>query len=138
MLSVAAIKRAHKRIDYLVREFAALGGKRPDWPVWLVVAGGRDEHSDELMTWGRELLGDRVRFLPNYPRERMPELYRAADLFVLCSLKEMMPIALLEATASGLPSLVNRHPVVEWMVGRAARRSKWDATACCEIRWRNI
>ena len=100
-----------------MQEFAALGGMRPDWPVCLVVAGGRDNQSDELMAWGRELLGDRVRFLPNYPRERMSELYQAADLFVLCSLKEMMPIALLEATASGLPSLVNRHPVVEWMVG---------------------
>ncbi len=40
-----------------------------------------------------------------------------ADLFALCSLKEMMPIALLEAAASGLPCLVNRHPVLEWMIG---------------------
>jgi glycosyltransferase involved in cell wall biosynthesis len=51
----------------------------------------------------------------------MPDLYRTADVFVLCSLKEMMPIALLEATASGLPCLVNRHPVVEWMVGPGGR-----------------
>jgi glycosyltransferase involved in cell wall biosynthesis len=47
----------------------------------------------------------------------MDALYRAADLFVLCSLKEMMPIALLEASASGLPTLVNHHPVLQWMVG---------------------
>ena len=32
----------------------------------------------------------------------MADLYRAADLFVLCSLKEMMPIALIEAGASRL------------------------------------
>ena len=30
---------------------------------------------------------------------------------------EMMPIALIEATASGLPCLVNRHPVLDWISG---------------------
>jgi glycosyltransferase involved in cell wall biosynthesis len=29
----------------------------------------------------------------------------------------MMPVAVLEATASGLPCLVHQHPVLEWMVG---------------------
>ena len=47
----------------------------------------------------------------------MAELYRAADIFTLGSLKEMMPIALLEATASGLPCVVHRHPVMQWMIG---------------------
>jgi glycosyltransferase involved in cell wall biosynthesis len=47
----------------------------------------------------------------------MAQLYRTADLFVLGSLKEMMPIAILEAAASGLPCLVNAHPVMQWMVG---------------------
>ena len=28
-----------------------------------------------------------------------------------------MPIALLEAISSGLPALVNRYPVEEWMIG---------------------
>ena len=86
-------------------------------PVWLVVAGGWEQETDDLVAEGEQLLGDRVRFLVRFPRERMPELYRAADLFVLGSLKEMMPIALLEATASGLPCLVHRHPVLEWMIG---------------------
>jgi glycosyltransferase involved in cell wall biosynthesis len=47
-------------------------------------------------------------------------LYRALDVFVLPSLFEMMPIALLEALASGVPALVNRHPVLEWMIGAGA------------------
>jgi glycosyltransferase involved in cell wall biosynthesis len=117
VLSAAAIKCHHKRVDHVIREFAALRANAPDLPAWLVVAGGRENETDELITLGRELLGERVRFLVRFPRSRMPELYRAADLFCLGSLLEMMPIALLEATASGLPCLVHRQPVMEWMIG---------------------
>jgi 1,2-diacylglycerol 3-alpha-glucosyltransferase len=117
VLTAAAIKRSHKRIDYLLQEFARLRSARPQVPVWLVAAGGWETETDELVRIGQETLGDRVRFLVRFPRERMADLYRSADLFVLCSLKEMMPIALLEATGSGLPCLVHRHPIMEWIVG---------------------
>jgi 1,2-diacylglycerol 3-alpha-glucosyltransferase len=117
VLSVAAITRHHKRIDYLIAEFARLRNASPDLPVWLVVAGGWESATDELVAEGTRLLGDRVRFLVRFPRPRMPELYRVADVFTLCSLFEMMPIALIEATASGLPCLINRHPILEWMTG---------------------
>lgn len=120
-LAAAAIKRSHKRIDWLIGEFAALRERRPDLPVWLVVAGGREDETDEVIAEGRRRLGDRVRFLVRFPRERMPELYRAADVFMLGSLKEMMPIALLEATSSGLPCLVHPHPVMRWMIGPGGR-----------------
>lgn len=117
VLCAAAIKREHKRIDYLLDEFSRFRNMAPDLPVWLVVAGATDACSQELISKGRAELGDRVRFLVNFPRNRMAELYRAANLFVLCSLREMMPVALLEATATGLPCLINRHPILEWMVG---------------------
>lgn len=117
VLTAAAIKKRHKRIDSLLDEFSRLRAQRSDLPVYLVIAGGREEETDELMARGREQLGDRVRFLVSFPRERMAELYRTGDIFVLCSLKEMMPIALLEATACGLPCLINQHPVVTWMAG---------------------
>jgi glycosyltransferase involved in cell wall biosynthesis len=117
VLTAAAIKRNHKRIDHLIGDFARLREAAPDLPVWLVVAGGWETETDELIAEGTRRLGDRVRFLVRFPRPRMPELYRAADVFALCSLFEMMPIALIEATASGLPCVVNRHPVVEWMTG---------------------
>jgi 1,2-diacylglycerol 3-alpha-glucosyltransferase len=117
LLVAAAIKRGHKRIDYVLGEFAAARERRPDLPIYLVIAGGWEKETDALIAEGTRSLGDRVRFLVRFPRSRMPELYRAADLFALGSLKEMMPIALLEATASGLPCLVNRHPVMEWMIG---------------------
>jgi glycosyltransferase involved in cell wall biosynthesis len=117
VLSVAAIKCGHKRVDHLIGEFARLLEARPHVPAYLVVAGGWEADTDDLVAEGTRRLGDRVRFLVRFPRARMPELYRAADVFALASLFEMMPIALIEATASGLPCVVNRHPVLEWMVG---------------------
>ncbi|WZP01122.1 glycosyltransferase family 4 protein (plasmid) [Isosphaeraceae bacterium EP7] len=117
VLSVAAIKRDHKRIDYLLEEFADLLKASGNRSVWLVVAGGWETDTDDLVRRGQETLGDRVRFLVRFPRDRIADLYRLADVFVLCSLREMMPLALLEAVASGLPCLVNRHPVLQWMIG---------------------
>jgi 1,2-diacylglycerol 3-alpha-glucosyltransferase len=118
VVTAAAIKRQHKRIDYLLDEFAGVLNRHPDVPAWLVVAGGWEQETDELVAAGRALLGDRVRFLVRFPRSRMPELYRLADLFVLCSLREMLAIVLLEAMASGTPCVVHRHPVVEWVMGQ--------------------
>ncbi len=117
ILTAAAIKRHHKRIDHLIAEFAKLQELAPKNNVYLVVAGGWESDTDELIAEGTRVLGERVRFLVRFPRVRMPELYRAADAFVLCSLFEMMPIALIEAAASGLPCFVHRHPILEWMTG---------------------
>ena len=117
VLTAAAIKRGHKRIDHLIAEFGRLRDAHPEMPVWLVIAGGWESETDELVAEGKRLLGDRVRFLVRFPRERMPDLYRIANVFVLCSLFEMMPIALIEATATALPCVVHRHPILEWMTG---------------------
>jgi len=133
VLSVAAVKKHHKRIDYLIREFESLLNWATDAPVagdtgdrhptsdlrppLLLVAGAREHDTAELMAYAEDRLAGQARFLIDVPREQMPDILRAADVFALCSLKEMMPIALLEATASGLPCLVQKYPVEEWMIG---------------------
>jgi 1,2-diacylglycerol 3-alpha-glucosyltransferase len=111
ILTAAAIKRHHKRIDYLIDEVARV----PD--VILIVAGGSEYETESVIAEGTAKLGDRVRFLVKYPRSKMPDLYRAANVFVLASHFEMMPIALVEACASGLPCITHDHPVMRWMTG---------------------
>ena len=122
VLCVAAIKKHHKRIDYLIREFAAFlsDSKRP---ATLVIAGGAEEDTAELVALGRDLLGDNVIFREGLQRERMPGLYRTADVFALASLTEMMPIAVLEAIATGLPVICSDTPTFEWMAGPAGLRA---------------
>ena len=116
VLSVAAIKKHHKRVDYLLQEFAQFAAHLGR-PATLVVAGGREPETDEVMQLGQELLGSQVRFLTGVSRERMPGLYQTADIFALASLSEMMPIALLEAIASGLPIACSDTPTLRWMIG---------------------
>ncbi|MEM8670149.1 MAG: glycosyltransferase [Planctomycetota bacterium] len=112
----SAIKPKHKRIDQLIREFAIVLHQRADLPLWWIIAGSGNEETDGMIKLGQELLGDRVRFLVGVPFERMASLYRAADMLVHGSFKEMMPQALLEATGSGLPCIIHAHPVMQWMI----------------------
>jgi glycosyltransferase involved in cell wall biosynthesis len=129
---VAAIKKDHKRIDYLIREFGSVRNSgmiavctgdpsrfspfTPHAP-FLLIAGAVTSETDELWGLAESLAPGRYQMLRDCPRRQMPELYQMMDVFVLPSLFEMMPIALLEALASGLPCLVHQHPVLEWMVG---------------------
>jgi glycosyltransferase involved in cell wall biosynthesis len=126
VLSVAAIKETHKRVGHVIREVTSLRHASPSLPVWLVVAGGLDVETDSVVREGRALLGDHFRALTGFPRERMPDLYRAADLFVLGSLREMMPIALLEATATALPCVTHAHPSLDWIVGAGGVSIRMD------------
>jgi glycosyltransferase involved in cell wall biosynthesis len=119
VLCVAAIKRHHKRVDALIQEFEAFADRCPT-PATLVVAGGREAETDAVVAEGRARLGDRIRFLEQAPRSRIHTLYQAADVFALASLHEMMPIAVLEALASGLPVACNDTPTLRWMTGPAA------------------
>jgi 1,2-diacylglycerol 3-alpha-glucosyltransferase len=118
VLCCAAIGRFHKRIDYLIREFAAFAEGYAGAAL-LVIAGARESDTDTVIALGRELLGERVRFLVDLPRTEMPELYQAADLFALSSLFETFGIVLLEAMATGLPVICNDTPTFRHVVGPA-------------------
>jgi len=118
VLCAAAINARYKRIDSLIGEFAQFA-ESASGSVHLVIAGAHEAETDGIIAMGRARLGERVRFLEDVPRERMPSLYQAADVFALPALKEVFGIVILEALASGLPVASNRTPVLEWIVGPA-------------------
>lgn len=77
-----------------------------DLDVYYVIAG-----SGELQTYLQMLiddldLSDRVKLL-GY-RDDVAQLYKAADMFVFPSIREGLPVALMEAMASGLPIVCSR------------------------------
>lgn len=50
----------------------------------------------------------RIRSVGNVPHERMPDLYRQADLLLLPTVREGLPMAVLEAMGCGLPIVATR------------------------------
>ena len=73
--------------------------------VTLIVAGDGDERAP-LEERADELgLGPRVRFLGPLPRERVVELFHAADASILSSSWENFPHSVVEALAAGTPVL---------------------------------
>jgi 1,2-diacylglycerol 3-alpha-glucosyltransferase len=118
ILSVAALKKHHKRCDYVIREFEEFR-KKFNAPTLLVLAGAKEAETPEVMELGKSLLGDKVLFFEALDRQKLVSLYQAADIFALGSLHEMMPIAVLEAIASGLPISCNNTETLHWMAGPA-------------------
>jgi len=93
-----------KGIDLLKEALSPLLRERPD--LRLIVAGDGPLRSD-LESWAGRTAPGRIHLLGGIPHERMPTVYRAADVFILPSRNEGLPNALLEAMASGLPCVAS-------------------------------
>ncbi len=115
ILSVAALNRSHKRLDYLIREVAALR----DDSMFLCMAGQPTSETQELRDLAAELLPGRHTIV-SVPRAKVPTLLAAADLFVLASLSEGLPMVLLEACSAGVPVVCHDTAHFRWALGDAA------------------
>lgn len=106
--------RSHKRLDWVVREVAAVPAAH------LLVAGQAataDVAAFERIS--RPLLGNRLHLKTNVPPSEMPALYPAADVFAHAALREPFGLVFLEAMACGLPVVAHQFPVTRWIVGDA-------------------
>jgi len=98
-LAFAGRLTAQKSLDVALAALARVDG------VTLLIAGDGDQRPS-LERLATELgLAGRVRFLGPQPRERVLELFRAADAVVLSSSWENFPHAVVEALAGGTPVL---------------------------------
>lgn len=115
VLTVGMIDRQTKRMDYFLKEAAALKNKASQ-PIHFVVAGSSHQDTPSIMGLGKRLLDNNVTFFLDLPRENMPGLYNSSDVFVLCSFREAMPVALIEAMACRLPAICHNFPILKWVV----------------------
>ena len=99
-----------KGLDILIPAFARLTASRPD--VLLLIAGHdagsgyRREMEQLAVAHG---VAPRMRFLGEVSGRRKFELLRGADVFVLSSYSEGLPVAALEAMACRCPVVLTRH-----------------------------
>lgn len=115
ILSVATINSSHKRMDYLIREIATLAEPRP----YVLLLGQQDEESPAIIKLGKQLLGEENFAVRTVAPQKVTTYYQIADIFVLASVGEGLPRALLEALAHGLPCLVHDYEVAHFAVTQA-------------------
>jgi glycosyltransferase involved in cell wall biosynthesis len=112
VLSASALNRYHKRLDYVIEEVASIPEQRP----FLVLAGQPEEETPGLRSLARDRLGA-GHSIRTVAASEMPDLYRASDVFVLASLWEGLPRALIEASAYGLPCLTHDYAIASFALG---------------------
>jgi 1,2-diacylglycerol 3-alpha-glucosyltransferase len=117
LLSVAALNNHHKRLRYLIEEVAALPEPRP----FLVLAGQAEDETPGIRSLAQERLGPENHTIRTVPRSEVDDLYRASDVFVLASLGEGLPRALIEAMSHGLPCVTHAYGVPEFALGPHGR-----------------
>jgi colanic acid/amylovoran biosynthesis glycosyltransferase len=76
--------------------------------VQLTLIGGGDERADLEARARREGVADRVHLTGPMGQDEIVAWYRKADLFVLSSIAEGVPVVLMEAMACGLPVVATR------------------------------
>lgn len=112
VISVAAIDR-QKRIDRLIEEVASMPEPRP----FLLLVGQHSPETPDLRALADARLGRAGYDMRTVSPGQMPNLLRASDVFVLASLWEGLPRALIEAMAQGLPCVSHAYPTTRYIVG---------------------
>lgn len=111
VLCVAAFT-ASKRIGLLIRAISKLDNVS-------LLLEGHGELEEEIKKLGETLLKKRFK-LVNYSYDKLPNLYRSADLFSIPSeASHSFELVLVEAMASGLPVVANNDPIRKEIVGDA-------------------
>lgn len=90
-----------KALDVLLRAFAKAGARRPELQLELI---GEGPLTGDLRKLAADLgVAERVRFAGRASAPVIAEVLRRSDVFVLSSLSENMPLAVLESLCCGLP-----------------------------------
>ncbi len=113
LVSVAALNRHHKRLDYVIEELAELPKPRP----YLLLVGEPEAETEALRRLALERLGPDGHGFRTVPASEVPGLLRASDAFVLASLVEAQGRAVIEAASHGLPCFVHDTPVMRFALG---------------------
>jgi glycosyltransferase involved in cell wall biosynthesis len=121
LLMVGQAVRAKGYLE-LLEAWGAVLERTPDWHLVMI---GFDGDIDIPSVLSQRGLSDRAHWIGVQPTERMPDFMRAADAFVLPSHNEGLSLSVLEALATGIPTVttdvgghaeVIRSPDEGWLI----------------------
>ncbi len=100
-----------KRIDFLIRVFAAVIGNNPELPWNLIVAGaGTTRYERTLAQLAADCgVGARVQFPGWITGDNTLDIIRHSSLFVMLSHQENFGLSVAEAMAAGVPVAISTH-----------------------------
>ncbi len=116
VLSVGMLDMQIKRMDYVIREVASLPPPRP----FVALLGAETSETPGIRSLARELLGADGALIRTVPKSEIGAYYRAADTFVLASLREGFGLAYVEASAHGLPVVAHDFGVTRYLLDGVA------------------
>jgi len=104
-----------KGFQFLIRALPQILDKVPqNFEIEIV---GDGPYREELIGLARNLNVDSyIRFVGTVPYSELPQKYREADIFILPSLAEGMPLVVLEAMGTGLPIIASRVQGIDELV----------------------
>lgn len=95
-----------KRLDLLIDAFAELAKKNQEIRLMIVGNGGSEQKLKEQVE--KKQIAGQVEFTGSIPNEKMPDIYRNADCFVLPSNNETFGMVYAEAAACGTPIIATK------------------------------
>src|SRR5215471_423473 len=105
------------RVHLIVEAMAAVCRSFPDGVLVMSEYAEDPAYRQQIVRRSDELgIGDKVRFAGDLSDDEMPDLYGMADVSVAIPPRDGMPVALLEAMASGTPTILSRLPRYEEIV----------------------
>ena len=106
-LTIGRFTPLHKGIDLLIEAFYLFSQKNHDWQ--LDIVGGGEQKETFLKIINRYQLEDRITIHPF--TNKIQDFYSNAQVYVLSSRWEGMPLVLVEAMSHGLPIITSDLPV---------------------------
>jgi glycosyltransferase involved in cell wall biosynthesis len=117
VLSLAALNRSHKRIDWLITEFAEFARDRN---VFLLMVGNPEEETPALRSLAEEKLGSGTWTMTRVPFDEVPRMLWLSDAMVQTSLDEGFGRTLVEAMLADVPVLCHPHETARSLIAADA------------------